>query len=144
MRELSRAQSVLDRYDIPSSVVYMDLDSFKAVNDEYGHCVGDDMLKTVGAAIQAEIRECDMVARLGGDEFGVLLFKTHPKIAEAKAAALAKRIAALEISTETGVIPTNVSWGVATCNMRDSAEHVLAKADRKMYKAKRGARGSEA
>ncbi len=137
MRELSRAQSVLDRYDIPSCVIYLDLDRFKAVNDQYGHCVGDELLRKVGEILQSGVRECDMVARLGGDEFGVLLFKTHPKIAEAKAAALACRISEIEVGTLNGTVKTTAAWGVSTCAKGKPVEHILACADQNMYAVKR-------
>lgn len=137
MRELSRAQSVLDRYDIPCSVVFIDLDGFKAINDRYGHAIGDELLKNVGHALTSNVRDCDMVARLGGDEFGVLLFRTQKGIAEAKAATLACRIAEIRIEMPTGQVSVNATWGVSTCDMSQTAEQVLARADRLMYMKKK-------
>lgn len=136
MRELSRAQSVSDRYDIPSSIIFLDLDQFKAINDQYGHAIGDEMLRQVGQVLMAGVRECDMVARLGGDEFGILLFKTAPESAQAKAAALACRIAEIRISMPTGEVSVSATWGVSACKNSETAEQILSRADHNMYTAK--------
>ena len=136
MRELSRAQSVSDRYNIPSCVIFLDLDQFKAINDQYGHAIGDEMLRRVGRVLLSGVRECDMIARLGGDEFGVLLFKTDPDTAKAKAAALACRIAEIRIDMPTGEVNTSATWGVSACSDSETAEQILARADHNMYAAK--------
>lgn len=143
MRELSRAQSVADRYDIESSIVFFDLNDFKSINDVYGHAIGDEMLRQVGQVLMTGVRECDMVARLGGDEFGVLLFKTSPEIANAKATALAARIAEIHMKMPTGDVRISSSWGVSACHASETAEQILARADHNMYAAKgRSARAS--
>lgn len=136
MRELSRAQSVLDRYDIPCSIIFIDLDGFKAINDQYGHAIGDELLRHVGHVLKSNVRDCDMVARLGGDEFGILLFRTRKGLAEAKAATLACRIAEIQIDMPTGKVGISASWGVATCDTSQTAEQILARADRHMYMTK--------
>ena len=76
-REIDRAQ----RYSHSLSFAYIDLDDFKAVNDRFGHSVGDILLQAVAHSIKKDIRETDTVARLGGDEFGILLPETGPKAA---------------------------------------------------------------
>ncbi|MGO9567745.1 MAG: GGDEF domain-containing protein [Desulfomonilaceae bacterium] len=76
-RELDRAR----RYRHSLSFAYIDLDDFKAVNDRYGHSIGDLLLQAVANTIKKHIRETDTVARLGGDEFGILLPETGPKAA---------------------------------------------------------------
>jgi len=86
LREIARAQTVMDRYDMLSSVIFFDLDGFKSVNDRFGHGIGDRLLQMIGEVLQMGVRDCDMVARLGGDEFGILLFKSNVKVARAKAA----------------------------------------------------------
>jgi diguanylate cyclase (GGDEF)-like protein len=137
MRELGRAQSVLDRYKIPACVIYIDLNNFKGINDQYGHAVGDEMLRKVGGVLQTNTRECDMVARLGGDEFGVLLFKTEMDTAQAKANVLAGHIDEVAISMPTGDVKTSASWGVAACSLDATAEEILSRADLGMYSSKR-------
>lgn len=139
MRELARAQSVLDRYNIPCSIIFFDLDGFKAINDRYGHALGDQVLRDVGNALTTHVRDCDMVARLGGDEFGVLLFRTQKGIAEAKAASLACRIAEIRIEMPTGHVSVDASWGIATCDSSQTAEQILSRADRHMYMSKKRA-----
>jgi diguanylate cyclase (GGDEF)-like protein len=76
-REIDRAR----RYSHSISFAYIDLDDFKAVNDRFGHSIGDFLLQAVANTIKKHIRETDTVARLGGDEFGILLPETGPKAA---------------------------------------------------------------
>ncbi len=137
MREISRAQNVMARYDMLSTVVFFDLDGFKSINDRFGHGVGDDLLKLIGVVLQEGVRDCDMVARIGGDEFGILLFKTDIKAARAKAQALACRIAEQKVEMPTGDISVGASWGVSPCEPGDTVEQVLDRADRAMFMSKR-------
>ncbi len=137
MREIRRAQTVMTRYDFVSSIIFFDLDGFKAVNDRYGHVVGDQILQNVANVLLSGVRECDMVARLGGDEFGVLLFKSAPDVAKAKANTLSCRISETRSPYAGGEITTSVSWGVAPCEPGDTPEAVLDRADRAMYLDKR-------
>jgi len=139
IREVEKAKTVMQRYDILSSVVFFDLNGFKAINDRYGHNIGDALLRQVGNALCNNVRSCDLVARLGGDEFGVLLFKTSGEEAKAKAAALSCFISDESVQMPTGDINVTAAWGVSTCESEDSAEQILARADRAMYEAKREA-----
>lgn len=136
VREIDRARTVMSRYDILSSIIYFDLNDFKRINDQYGHAIGDEVLRGVAEVLTSGVRDCDMVARLGGDEFGVILFKTTPDIAKAKAAVLACRISECTISLPTGDISTSAAWGIASCETDDTADQVLSRADRAMYRAK--------
>ena len=133
MREVRRAQTVMSRYDMRSSVIFLDLHGFKAVNDRYGHGVGDDMLARVAEVLKRGVRDCDMVARLGGDEFGVLLFKGDMDVARAKAGVLACRIGQITLPHPDGAVRVTASWGVAPCEPGDTPEAVLDRADRGMY-----------
>lgn len=137
VREVERAQSMMDRYEITSSIIFLDLDGFKTINDRFGHGVGDEMLEMVAESLSSGIRQCDMVARLGGDEFGVLLFKSNLEIAKAKASALACRISNLSMSHPDGPIRIGVSWGTAPCEPDQPAAKILERADRAMYLDKR-------
>lgn len=139
MREITRAKTVMERYDLQSTVLYFDLNAFKAINDRYGHAIGDTLLKKIGSVLIEGVRDCDMVARLGGDEFAVLLFKTDMTLAKAKAAALSCRIAEQYVELPTGKVHVTAAWGVAPCEPGDSSEQVLDRADRAMYMAKRSA-----
>lgn len=137
MREVSRAQTVKARYDILSSIIFFDLNGFKSINDRFGHGIGDQLLLKTGKALRQGVRDCDMVARLGGDEFGILLFKTDPVIARAKASTLACRISEQAVKMPTGDVSVTAAWGVAPCEADDTAEQILARADRAMYMAKK-------
>lgn len=137
LREIARAQTVMERYDMPSAIIFFDLNEFKAVNDRFGHGVGDQLLKMTGEVLQAGVRDCDMVARLGGDEFGILLFKSDIEVARAKAQTLCCRIAEQGIDMPTGRVSLSAAWGVSPCEPGDTVEQVLARADRAMYISKR-------
>jgi len=137
IREVKRAQTVKSRYNMVSSLIFFDLNGFKAINDCFGHAVGDALLQKVGESLTNAVRDCDMVARLGGDEFGVLLFKSTPDVARAKAAALACHIAAQTIETPQGEVSVSTAWGVAACDSDFTTEEILDRADREMYLSKR-------
>ena len=137
MRELTRAQTVMARYDMLSSIIFFDLNEFKSINDRFGHGIGDELLRKTGEVLLSGVRDCDMVARLGGDEFGILLFKTDPRTAHAKASTLACRISEQKVEMPTGDINITAAWGVAPCESEDTPEQILARADRAMYIAKR-------
>lgn len=102
-RELKRSVAYVKRYGVSAALIFLDLDSFKPVNDRHGHAAGDAMLKAVAAAIAAEVRASDVVARIGGDEFAVLLWNVSSAEAAAKAVAL-----------ERAVYATPVQWGAST------------------------------
>ena len=137
IREVEKAKTIMARYDILSTVIFFDLNGFKAINDRYGHSIGDELLRQVGDVLNEKVRSCDLVARLGGDEFGVLLFKTSGEEAKAKAAALGCHISEQCVELPTGHIRISAAWGIASCEAEDSAEQILARADRAMYNAKR-------
>ncbi len=137
IREVEKARAVMSRYDLLSSVIFFDLNGFKAINDRYGHSIGDQLLRLIGDELLSNIRSCDLAARLGGDEFGVLLFKSSVDEASAKAASLACRIAEVSVEMPTANVKVSTAWGVAPCEAEDTAEQILARADRAMYVAKR-------
>ena len=132
MRELSRAQTVLERYDIKSSVIYFDLDNFKSVNDKYDHSVGDNVLKMTASVLRRNVRDCDVVARIGGDEFAALLFKSGVDQALTKASEVSREfhdeLSALSLSA----VNVSISWGVADCLGNMSPEDILTRADAQM------------
>jgi diguanylate cyclase (GGDEF)-like protein len=118
------------------SVVMMDLDSFKSINDTYGHDVGDATLRGVVQALVDGARTTDAVGRLGGDELAVLLPETDPDQAQLAA----ERLQAHARAAQTPVEVT-VSFGVATWSNRfESAAEVIRHADQALYAAKRAGR----
>ena len=113
----------------------LDLDSFKQVNDTYGHIYGDQVLKEVGAVLQSEIRREDWAGRIGGDEFALYCRNISD---DQSAVSMAKRIInSLEKHSEnSNVVLPGVSIGIARKTSGISSREVLHQADRKMYQAK--------
>ena len=121
-----------------TSVLYLDLDGFKAVNDVHGHVIGDEVLCQVAARLRAARREGDLCARLGGDEFAIVL----PDTDRATASGIARRLEAIvvePIDTEVGAVTVGVSWGVATTTHDDDPDP-LGQADVAMYAHKQSRR----
>jgi diguanylate cyclase (GGDEF)-like protein/PAS domain S-box-containing protein len=118
------------------AVLFIDLDRFKSVNDNFGHAAGDELLRQAADRMRSAVRPADTIARLGGDEFTVLCEDVN---AVSEAAWVADRVsAALErpfdlFGSETSI---GVSIGVAVADAGDSAETLLDKADAAMYRAK--------
>jgi len=129
------------RQSIPLSIVEMDIDYFKQINDQYGHPAGDEVLKSLCAVSQPLLREVDTFARLGGEEFAVLLPDTDMKGATRLAERLLQSIAATNLSFEGSQFKCTISVGVATLKLEDaSIDDCLLRADRAMYNAKRNGR----
>ncbi len=123
------------RHDHPLSLMLIDVDSFKAVNDTYGHLVGDRVLAAIGAALRTYSRSFDLVGRLGGDEFAVLM----PDTRAAAAATLAERI---RLEASAGLeIPVTLSIGVSDLDRSSpTVEHMFDDADFALYQVKRAGR----
>ena len=138
MRELRRVLTFAQRYGGPASLVYFDLDGFKAVNDRFGHAAGDLALRAVAERLAANVRESDVVGRLGGDEFGVILVQADVSAALAKAAALAAVIENDPVQCGEWLAPLKVSYGLRQIEPGVSAEQALADADAQMFARKRG------
>ena len=136
--ELSRTQ----RYDTALSVLMVDIDSFKNINDTYGHQVGDSVLKTLAMTFQAVVRNVDIVGRLGGEEFGIVLPETNIKEAVEVAERLREVISETEVALPAG-LPINftVSVGVVALTDRNTnIDMLLNEADKALYRAKQSGR----
>ncbi len=122
------------RDDRAGSLLFIDLDGFKAVNDSQGHAAGDELLRTVARELEGRVRYTDTVARLGGDEFAVLL----PGATAAQAERVAEKITAAVASVWPSGARGGASVGVTVLDRNDRAAlDVLADADRAMYAVKR-------
>lgn len=135
-RELKRALAFARRYDMNASFVFIDLNDFKRVNDDFGHAAGDAVLKYVAAILGENVRESDVVGRLGGDEFGVILVQIDEEVAAIKTADIAARISATPVSFEGVQISVSASVGHAMFGKDDDIESLVARADKAMYENK--------
>jgi len=133
------AQSL--RHERAASVLMIDADNLKGVNDSYGHEAGNRLLRHLAAAIQAELRFTDVAARYGGDEFIVLLPETPPKGAMEVAERIRNRAASTPLELDTRRVVSSVSIGIA-CYPEDGAtlDALAAHADRALYAAKQEGR----
>ena len=128
-----------------ASVLMLDADHFKSINDAFGHAAGDDVLRHLAALMQNKLRKVDTVGRVGGEEFAVILPGATLPAAEAFAERLRKNVAATPMSQANRVIPLTVSIGVAGMNTGDkSADEALIRADRALYRAKEHGRNKVA
>jgi diguanylate cyclase (GGDEF)-like protein/PAS domain S-box-containing protein len=121
------------RYGHPLSVVLLDLDGFKGVNDRHGHQAGDELLVAVARGLEQMTRATEVVARLGGDEFAILLPETTAEGAAATAERVRGAVAALPGDVGHGV---TVSAGIADLAQAGGTEDLMRAADRALYRAK--------
>ncbi|MDX1649772.1 MAG: GGDEF domain-containing protein, partial [Myxococcota bacterium] len=114
----------------------LDLDHFKRVNDGLGHAAGDEALRRVARAVDAELRGGDGFGRLGGEEFVAVLTETDPLGAAGTAERLRRGIEALDLDAVAAGLRVTVSVGLAVWRPGDDAASLLARADRALYAAK--------
>lgn len=136
LRMLEQACARVTRHDAQMALIFADLDGLKAINDAYGHAVGDAALLRIAEALQAMVRANDCVARLGGDEFAVLLDGVSEPDARAKAAQLAAEIAASPLEIGGHSLHLGLSWGVAKLMPGENMAQCLARADAAMYRSR--------
>ena len=140
-RELKRSLAYVKRYAANATLIYLDLDEFKPVNDRHGHAAGDAVLKAVAAALLREVRASDVVARIGGDEFVVLLWNVTDAEALTKAAALEQAVYATPVRWGASTMVVGASAGVALLEPLDTPAEALARADAAMYGRKMQRKG---
>ncbi len=135
---MDRELAAASRYEMPASVVILDLDGLKRLNDTFGHDAGDEALRTVAQRLVRYARASDIVARLGGDEFAVIL----PRTDEEGAARIVHRIQELierepVAAPDGSAVAIGVSCGYASFpGDADDASLLLRTADGRMYAAK--------
>lgn len=144
LRELHRTMSEVERYKTPAAVIYVDLDGFKALNDEYGHAAGDAVLRHVGRLLIDSVRESDVVGRLGGDEFGVILNRASAEEAATKGQALGEWINANPLLHAGVAHRIRASLGVHAIALVEDPETAIARADEAMYADKHARRAQAA
>jgi diguanylate cyclase (GGDEF)-like protein len=125
------------RYNHPLSLLYLDMDGFKAINDRFGHLFGDEVLTGASKAMQAVLRSTDLLVRLGGDEFAVLLPETNLEGGREVAIKLREAVSAYARSLGPSVPELSFCAGISQLLNEDtSPEEVIARADMAQYLAK--------
>ncbi|MBI3675689.1 MAG: GGDEF domain-containing protein [Proteobacteria bacterium] len=140
VRELTRYISFAARYGTPASLVYFDLDGFKAVNDTHGHAAGDAVLGHFAEILLGHIRDSDVVGRLGGDEFGVILSHANSNQAHKKADVLVETLKGSPALWRGQKIAVHFSYGAFELMAGEDADGAIARADEAMYANKRNGR----
>ncbi len=137
-----RAIRLSRRYQHPLSLLMLDIDHFKAVNDTYGHHAGDLVLQALVQACRQTLRDVDMLGRIGGEEFAVLLPETDAEHALQAAERLRQAVAAVEVPLEDGrAVRFTISLGVANlCDLDEDIDALLKRADGALYRAKEAGR----
>ncbi|MCC0029773.1 MAG: EAL domain-containing protein [Brucellaceae bacterium] len=140
--KLNHAISRLERYGTPFTVLYLDLDRFKLVNDTRGHPVGDKLLASVAHRIRSVVRDSDSVARLGGDEFAIIIHESADAVFAAKLASrlIAEASEPYMIDGETFRIGMSVGIAIAPIN-GTRPDQILRNADLALYRSKQDGRG---
>ena len=133
-RELARVVSYCQRYSTSATLLYVDLDEFKSVNDRFGHAAGDAVLKHVAHLLIQHTRRSDILGRLGGDEFGVVLVRTDIAAGQLVAERIRAAIAQAAIRFGGTEVSISASIGVALADGSTEPDRVIRLADEAMYK----------
>ena len=124
----------------PVSVIIADVDTFKSINDTYGHLIGDKVLQGITGRLRSAARHSDVVGRYGGDEFLIVLKNTPPRTARQIAERMRARVGDEPLDLDGHSIRDTMSAGVATARARDDSESLIARADAALYRAKHAGR----
>ena len=129
------------RYEHPLTILMIDIDHFKSINDEYGHGTGDEALKMAVGIFQHALRAEDTLGRIGGEEFAAVLPETDIRNAVVLAERLREAISKEELDTPDGKLSFTVSIGASEINADDEdVQEILKRADELLYKAKESGR----
>lgn len=137
---LQREVELARRHLQPLSLLMLDIDHFKRINDSYGHSTGDEVLKAVAATLKGQLRNVDMVFRYGGEEFLILLSSTGREAAAMVGERLRHAVLELQCLAQGRAIELSVSLGCASLLPGESMDSLLRRADNALYVAKREGR----
>jgi diguanylate cyclase (GGDEF)-like protein len=139
---LRREVGLSHRHGTPLSLIVMDVDHFKAINDEHGHQAGDAVLRKVAERLAECVRRTDVLARFGGDEFTILLSNTRLPGAIVAARHVFDALTATPCPVGDTILRVSPSLGVASLRKRDGHERLFQRADAALYSAKHQGGGS--
>ncbi len=141
---LKRELLLAERYDQDLSLLVIDIDHFKEINDKFGHACGDDVIREVAHATASVTRDTDMTFRYGGEEFVVILTKTAEKEGEIIAERIREFIDACQINSYGKKLSTSVSIGLSSLQKNDNVKDIFIRADKALYEAKKAGRNQVA
>ncbi len=146
MRELERHCEMYKRYRHKFSILMLDLDNLKAVNDTHGHQAGDAALKHLAMLLKVNVRDVDIACRLGGDEFIVLMPETEQSVVQVVGDRISTSLAKTKLKVEGGLVSLEVSVGDASCPTHGTeTNQLLEEADASLYRSKQSrTKGREA
>lgn len=134
---LEKEYNKLNRIEKGSSVVFADIDSFKKVNDLYGHASGDTVLQEISKILLMDLREYDIVSRFGGEEFVFFIYHVPPIMTKKIMERIRHNISKMEVLLPNDeVIHVTCSFGISAFTLNDSLEQIIHKADAALYSAK--------
>lgn len=139
MDELARVR----RYRRPLVFIMLDLDHFKLVNDEFGHMMGDTVLREVAKTVSLQLREVDIMGRMGGEEFGILLPETLLDDGKIVAGRISDALRRMNMTTDSGIrLVITVSMGLTEARYEEdiNMDSIIARADKALYRAKENGR----
>lgn len=139
-RTLPRELELAHRHQVPLSMLMIDLDFFKQINDEFGHLAGDEVLQEVVKMMQACIRRTDICFRYGGEEFAILLHKATPAAAREIAERIRYAVDKMQLMHNEQLINVTLSIGISHIKGGDDMESMLQRADEALYSAKHNGR----
>jgi diguanylate cyclase (GGDEF)-like protein len=134
--EITRAQ----RYGVAFTMMIMDIDFFKSINDKYGHQAGDIVLQKMAQAVKSALRDSDIFGRIGGEEFAIVLIEAEQKTALLTAERIRSLIETLDIKTEKETVQITVSIGLTFFKSGDDMSTLSKRSDEALYSAKRSGR----
>lgn len=137
---LKREMELSKRFDYDLSILMLDLDHFKNINDGFGHLAGDEILKAVVDQIKTCVRQTDICFRYGGEEFLVLLNNANLANARLIAERIRMTISELTVDTTKGPLQVTVSTGLAMMKKDDTQQDLINRADQALYQAKHSGR----
>ncbi len=139
---LKRLIGRVGRRDIPAAMLFVDVNGLKAINDTFGHKVGDRALIEVARLLVASVRKTDFVARMHGDEFGILLDRTDEWTAWKMAVRIFETVGAAQLRVDGQIWSLGVAVGVGVIEPGDDPQAVMERADQQMYRVKTSPRSA--